>query len=144
MLPCCRINPINHFLADLFFPHILTRLPNLTGCDKTVPAQLMGAISANKPPIHLVTGPMMPGSHRGSRVGACTDCRGYWAAYRAGSIDLEDIAGVNDELAPTVSLFPSIITYKYLRIDRCCLGRTDVGEGGVWKMGARNKGESVG
>jgi len=71
------------------------------GCDKTVPAQLMGAISANKPAIHLVTGPMMPGSHRGSRVGACTDCRGYWAAYRAGSIDLEDIAGVNDELAPT-------------------------------------------
>ncbi|KAH7029439.1 dihydroxy-acid dehydratase [Microdochium trichocladiopsis] len=71
------------------------------GCDKTVPAQLMGGISANKPAIHLVTGPMMPGSHRGVRVGACTDCRSYWAAYRAGQIDIEDIAGVNDELAPT-------------------------------------------
>ena len=72
------------------------------GCDKTVPAQLMGGISANKPILPLVTGPMMPGSHRGTRVGACTDCRSNWAAYRAGEIDMEDIAAVNDELAPTV------------------------------------------
>ncbi|KXJ90569.1 dihydroxy-acid/6-phosphogluconate dehydratase [Microdochium bolleyi] len=71
------------------------------GCDKTVPAQLMGAISADKPAVHLVTGPMMPGSHGGKRVGACTDCRSHWAAYRAGAIDVEDIAAVNDELAPT-------------------------------------------
>lgn len=74
------------------------------GCDKTVPAQLMGGISANKPILPLVTGPMMPGSHRGTRVGACTDCRSNWAAYRAGEIDMEDIAAVNDELAPTVIL----------------------------------------
>ncbi|KAK7727034.1 hypothetical protein SLS57_003064 [Botryosphaeria dothidea] len=71
------------------------------GCDKTVPAQLMGAISADKPALPLVTGPMMPGSHRGVRLGACTDCRNNWAAYRAGEIDVEEIAGVNDELAPT-------------------------------------------
>lgn len=45
------------------------------GCDKTVPAQLMGAISADRPALPLVTGPMMTGSHRGVRVGACTDCR---------------------------------------------------------------------
>ncbi|KAK8127643.1 dihydroxy-acid/6-phosphogluconate dehydratase [Apiospora sp. TS-2023a] len=71
------------------------------GCDKTTPAQLMGAISANKPAIHLVTGPMMPGSHRGVRIGACTDCRNNWARYRAGAIDIEEIAELNDELAPT-------------------------------------------
>ncbi|KAF2148817.1 dihydroxyacid dehydratase [Myriangium duriaei CBS 260.36] len=71
------------------------------GCDKTVPAQLMGGISANKPLIPLITGPMTPGSYRGVRLGACTDCRSNWAAYRAGTIDLEDIAGVNEELAPT-------------------------------------------
>ena len=46
------------------------------GCDKTVPAQLMGAFSANIPCIQLVTGPMLTGSHRGERVGACTECRG--------------------------------------------------------------------
>ncbi|CAM1505113.1 Fc.00g107500.m01.CDS01 [Cosmosporella sp. VM-42] len=71
------------------------------GCDKTTPAQLMGGISANKPILHLVTGPMMPGSHRGVRIGACTDCRNNWAKYRAGTIDIEDISMINDELAPT-------------------------------------------
>jgi len=71
------------------------------GCDKTVPAQLMGGISANKPVIPLITGPMMPGSVEGVRVGACTDCRSYWARYRAGDVDVEDIMQVNEELAPT-------------------------------------------
>ncbi len=45
------------------------------GCDKTVPAQVMGAASAGVPAIQLVTGPMLTGSHHGERVGACTDCR---------------------------------------------------------------------
>jgi len=73
------------------------------GCDKTVPAQIMGGISANKPVLPLITGPMIPGSHHGQRLGACTDCRSNWAAYRAGSIDMEDIGTLNEELAPTVS-----------------------------------------
>src|SRR5882724_10793672 len=46
------------------------------GCDKTVPAQLMGAASADIPTIQVVTGPMSTGRHRGFRLGACTDCRG--------------------------------------------------------------------
>src|SRR3979409_1716784 len=54
------------------------------GCDKTVPAQLMGAVSANKPSIMLVAGPMMTGRHRGERLGACTEWRGLWAPYWAG------------------------------------------------------------
>jgi len=74
------------------------------GCDKTVPAQIMGGISANKPLLPLITGPMMPGSHRGKRIGACTDCRNNWAAFRAGSIDVEEISAINEELAPTVSI----------------------------------------
>ena len=57
------------------------------GCDKTVPAQLMGAVSAGRPAIMLVAGPMMTGRHRGERLGACTDCRRFWAQYRAGKID---------------------------------------------------------
>jgi dihydroxy-acid dehydratase len=47
------------------------------GCDKTVPAQLMGAASANKPAVQVVTGPMMTGRHKGERLGACTDCRRF-------------------------------------------------------------------
>src|SRR5215211_8587984 len=71
------------------------------GCDKTVPAQLMGAASAGVPAISLVTGSMRTGSHQGERVGACTDCRRFWARYRADEIDAAEIAEVNDRLAPT-------------------------------------------
>jgi len=72
------------------------------GCDKTVPAQLMGAASANIPTIQLITGSMLTGAHRGERVGACTDCRRYWARFRAGEIDAEETADVNDQLVASV------------------------------------------
>lgn len=72
------------------------------GCDKTVPAQLMGAASANIPAIQLVTGSMLTGSHRGQTVGACTDCRRYWAKFRADEIDEQEIAEVNNQLVPSV------------------------------------------
>ena len=72
------------------------------GCDKTVPAQLMGAASAGIPAISLVTGSMLTGSHQGERVGACTDCRRYWGRYRAEEIDAEEISRVNDQLVASV------------------------------------------
>ena len=72
------------------------------GCDKTVPAQLMGAASAGIPAIQLVTGAMLTGSHRGERVGACTDCRRYWGKYRADEIDDAEIAAVNNQLVASV------------------------------------------
>jgi dihydroxy-acid dehydratase len=71
------------------------------GCDKTVPAQLMGAVSAGRPAIALVAGPMMTGRHRGERLGACTDCRRFWARYRSGDVDAEEISEVEGELAVT-------------------------------------------
>src|SRR5436853_1797848 len=71
------------------------------GCDKTVPAQLMGAISAGRPAIMLVGGPMMTGRHRGERLGACTDCRRFWASYRAGKVSDEEISLVEGQLAVT-------------------------------------------
>ena len=57
------------------------------GCDKTIPAELMGAISADMPAIVVNVGSMLAGKHEGARLGACTDCRRLWAAYRAGSLD---------------------------------------------------------
>jgi dihydroxy-acid dehydratase len=72
------------------------------GCDKTVPAQLMGAASAGLPSIQLITGSMLTGSHRGERVGACTDCRRYWGKFRAGEIDAAEVAEVNNQLVASV------------------------------------------
>jgi dihydroxy-acid dehydratase len=71
------------------------------GCDKTVPAQLMAAASANLPAISLVTGSMRTGHWRGERLGACTDCRSYWSQYRAGEIDENEIAAVEQALCAT-------------------------------------------
>jgi dihydroxy-acid dehydratase len=71
------------------------------GCDKTVPAQLMGAVSAGRPAIMLVAGPMMTGRHRGERLGACTDCRRFWARYRAGEVAQTEITEVEGRLAVT-------------------------------------------
>ncbi|WP_233889850.1 IlvD/Edd family dehydratase [Paraburkholderia flagellata] len=72
------------------------------GCDKTVPAQLMGAAAAGVPAIQLVTGAMLTGSHRGERVGACTDCRRFWARFRGEEIEAHEIDEVNNQLVPTV------------------------------------------
>ncbi len=71
------------------------------GCDKTVPAQLMGAASADIPAIQLVTGPMLAMPYRGERLGACTDCRRFWAHYRAGEVSDESIDQIEANLATT-------------------------------------------
>ena len=71
------------------------------GCDKTVPALMMGAFSANIPSCLLVSGPMMTGRHKGERLGACTDCRRFWAKYRSNEIDKNEINLIEDKLATT-------------------------------------------
>jgi dihydroxy-acid dehydratase len=72
------------------------------GCDKTVPAQLMAAASADIPAIQLMTGPMLVGYHRGEMLGACTDCRRLWAQHRAGAMDQDEVEVVSGRLAPTL------------------------------------------
>lgn len=71
------------------------------GCDKTVPAQLMAAASADLPVVGLVTGPMLATPFEGERLAACTDCRRYWAAFRAGRVDAERIGEIEGRLATT-------------------------------------------
>jgi dihydroxy-acid dehydratase len=71
------------------------------GCDKTVPAQLMGAASADVPAVQLLAGPMMPTSFQGERLGACTDCRRFWALHRAGKVDAAEIETIEGNLATT-------------------------------------------
>ncbi len=73
----------------------------LGGCDKTVPAQLMAAVSAGVPAMSLVTGAMRTGSWHGDRLGACTDCRRNWLRYRAGEIDQDEIGEIEQALCPT-------------------------------------------
>jgi len=59
----------------------------LGGCDKTVPALMMGAASANLPAIFVPAGPMLRGNWRGQVLGSGTDVWKYWAERRAGLLD---------------------------------------------------------
>jgi dihydroxy-acid dehydratase len=72
------------------------------GCDKTLPAQIMAAVSADLPTVVIPVGPMVVGHHKGEVLGACTDCRRLWGKYRAGEIDEAEIEAVNGRLAPSV------------------------------------------
>ena len=71
------------------------------GCDKTVPAQLMGAASADVPAVQLVAGPMMTSRYGDERLGACTDCRRFWGKYRAGEVTTKTINHIEGSLATT-------------------------------------------
>src|SRR5215208_1014246 len=62
----------------------------LCGCDKTTPAQLMGAASTNLPAIQVCAGPKTAGRWRGMEVGSGTDLWRYWDQFRAGQIDEAD------------------------------------------------------
>ena len=62
----------------------------LSGCDKTTPAMIMGAASADIPTILLPGGPSLRGDWRGEELGSCTDCRRYWTELRAGNITQAD------------------------------------------------------
>jgi dihydroxy-acid dehydratase len=72
---------------EMIRAHPLDGVVLLGNCDKTTPAQLMGAASADVPAIMLTGGPHLSGRFRGESLGACSDCRRFWAEYRAGAMD---------------------------------------------------------
>jgi dihydroxy-acid dehydratase len=71
------------------------------GCDKTIPAQMMAAVSADVPALIAPVGPMLAGHDGEQRLGACTDCRRLWSAYRAGEIDAARLERARTQLMPT-------------------------------------------
>ena len=70
----------------------------LAGCDKTTPAVLMGAASADIPGILVTGGPQLKGNWRGEELGSCTDCRRYHTELRAGSITEEQWAELQNSI----------------------------------------------
>src|SRR5438067_8376256 len=66
----------------------------LSGCDKTTPAMLMGAVSADVPALMVTGGPMLRGNWRAEELGSGTDARRLWAERRAGRLSEEDLCEV--------------------------------------------------
>ena len=73
----------------------------LCGCDKTTPAQLMGAASVDIPTIVVPGGPMMAGEYRGQRLGSGTDGKKLFDLYRMGKITDEEWSEVEGCIART-------------------------------------------
>ncbi len=71
----------------------------LCGCDKTTPAQLMGAASADVPAIAVPGGPMLGGEWRGRRLGAGTDGRKLFDLYRTGGVTEEEWCEIEGGIA---------------------------------------------
>lgn len=70
----------------------------LAGCDKTTPAMLMGAASADLPALIVTGGPQLRGNWRGEELGSCTDCRRYWTELRAGNISQEEYDSLEEAI----------------------------------------------
>jgi dihydroxy-acid dehydratase len=101
------------------------------GCDKTVPAQLMAAASADIPAVQLVTGPMLATPFQGERLSACTDCRRYWAAYRAGRVTAERIGEIEGRLATTAGTCGVMGTASTMACIAEALGMVPLGQGSI-------------
>ncbi|NQW17841.1 MAG: dihydroxy-acid dehydratase [Chloroflexi bacterium] len=70
----------------------------LSGCDKTTPAMMMGAVSADVPAIVVTGGPQLKGNWRGQDLGSCTDCRRYWVELRAGRITQDEYDSMEEAI----------------------------------------------
>jgi dihydroxy-acid dehydratase len=101
------------------------------GCDKTVPAQLMAAASADVPAVQLVTGPMLATPFQGERLSACTDCRRYWAQYRAGNVSAERIGQIEGRLATTAGTCGVMGTASTMACLAEALGMIPLGHGSI-------------
>jgi L-arabonate dehydrase len=71
----------------------------LTGCDKTNPASIMGAASANIPAIVVTGGPMLNGHWRGKQLGSCSDCWHYNEELRAGRITEAEFEEIENSMS---------------------------------------------
>ena len=71
----------------------------LTGCDKTNPASILGACSANIPTIVVTGGPMLNGHWRGKELGSCSDCWHYHEELRGGRISEQDLGEIEDAMS---------------------------------------------
>lgn len=71
----------------------------LCGCDKTTPAQIMGATSADIPAIVVTGGPMLSGQWRDRKIGAGTDGRKLFDLHRAGKLTDDELCEIEGCIA---------------------------------------------
>ena len=97
------------------------------------------------PAVQLLAGPMMPTSFHGERLGACTDCRRFWAMHRAGKVDAAEIETIEGNLATTAGTCAVMGTASHHGLDRRGARHGAAGQrgdsGGARRPPARRRGE---
>jgi len=96
----------------------------MAGCDKTVPALVMGAASANLPAILMPAGPMLRGNWRGQFLGSGSDVWKYWAERRAGTLDECSWREMEDGIARSFGTCMTMGTASTMAIAMEALGLT--------------------
>jgi dihydroxy-acid dehydratase len=81
--------------------------------------------------VQLVTGPMLATPFQGERLSACTDCRRYWAMYRAGRVTAERIGEIEGRLATTAGTCGVMGTASTMACLAETLGMVPLGHGSI-------------
>ena len=111
----------------------------LCGCDKTTPAQLMGAASADVPAIMVPGGPMLGGMWRGREIGSGTDLRRYWDEVRAGRLGEEEFCEIEGCVSRSAGHCTVMGTASTMAAMAEALGMTLPGAADVPAVDARRK-----
>ena len=85
-------NLLSMTTEELIERHPFDGVVLIGGCDKNVPAQLLAAVSANKPTIYLPGGAMLPGSYKGQTLACGTDSFVLWNKYTSGEMTLDEVS----------------------------------------------------
>src|ERR1700722_5532324 len=101
------------------------------GGGKKGPGPFVAVASADIPAVQLVTGPMLATPYQGERLSACTDCRRYWAAYRAGRVTEERIHEIEGRLATTAGTCGVMGTASTMACIAETLGMVPLGHGSI-------------
>src|SRR5947208_6712598 len=111
----------------------------LCGCDKTTPAQLMGAASADVPAIMVPGGPMLGGMWRGREIGSGTDLRRYWDEVRAGRLGEEEFCEIEGCVSRSAGHCTVMGTASTMAAMAEALGMTLPGAADIPAVDARRK-----
>ena len=115
-------NLLSMTTEELIARHPFDGVILLGSCDKNVPAQLMAAVSANKPMIFLPGGPMLPGNYKGESLACGTDSFKLWTKHLAGEISAEELKGVEGCLYGSIGACPIMGTANSMQCATESLG----------------------
>jgi len=115
-------NLLSMTTEELIARHPFDGVVLLGSCDKCVPAQLMAAVSADKPMIFLPGGPMLPGNYKGESLACGTDSFKLWTRHLAGEIDETELSHIEGCLYGSVGACPIMGTANSMQCAAESLG----------------------